>query len=169
MAYTGESERIRKAVKWINRSLDPKLWVDETHLDPKHGKKVFDRQRRAVKELMRLVKKPDNISADALVAAQGGINDLVAVARLLAVTLLDETRGVEAVDPRRQDRVDKKLAKAQEELDKGDAKAEAGKYDKAIDHYKKAWQHVGKAAKDAVSPVLAAEDRDDEDEEEEED
>ena len=40
-----------------DKSLDPKLWVDDTHLDPKHGKKVFDDQGKAVKELGKLLKK----------------------------------------------------------------------------------------------------------------
>ncbi len=33
------------------------LWVDSIHLDPKHGKKVFDEERKAVKELVCIVGK----------------------------------------------------------------------------------------------------------------
>jgi len=54
--HVDESKRISKAIKKIDESLDPKLWMDETHLDYKHGKKVFDYERYAVKELMHLLK-----------------------------------------------------------------------------------------------------------------
>ena len=42
-------------------------------------------------------------------------------------------------------RVVKELAKAESELIKGDQKVNEGKFDKAIDHYKKAWKHAQKA------------------------
>ena len=41
-AYIGESKRIEKAVEAIADSLEPALWVDSVHVDPKHGHKVFD-------------------------------------------------------------------------------------------------------------------------------
>jgi hypothetical protein len=52
-AHVDESKRIEKAIKEIEKSLDPKLWDDDIHLD---SKKVFDHERHAVKELMHLVK-----------------------------------------------------------------------------------------------------------------
>ena len=46
--HAGESKKIDKAIKEIEKSLDDQLWVDDTHIDPKHGKKVFDRERHSV-------------------------------------------------------------------------------------------------------------------------
>ena len=163
-AFIGESEGFKKAIEEIEESLDPKFSVDETHLDPEDGEEVFERLGSAIEELMDLVEKPDEISGDALAAAQAGIDDLVAAARFLAATLLDETSGVQATDPERQGKVDEQLAKAQEELDKGDAEAEAGNYDEAVDHYKEAWEHTGEAAMEA-----AGDQEDDEEDEEEDD
>jgi len=54
--YVDESKRFGKAIKKIDKSLDPKYWVDDTHLECKHGNKVFDNERYAVKELMHLLK-----------------------------------------------------------------------------------------------------------------
>jgi hypothetical protein len=64
--HLGESRRFEKAIREIEKSLDPELWatvsgtgntvIDPLHLDPKRGKKVFDHERHAVKELMHLLK-----------------------------------------------------------------------------------------------------------------
>ena len=43
-------------------------------------------------------------------------------------------------DPDRQDKVDKEMAKTYKELAKGNADRDAGKFDKAINHYTKAWE-----------------------------
>ena len=40
LPFEGESKRIKKAINEIEKSLDPELWVDEIHMDPKHGNKV---------------------------------------------------------------------------------------------------------------------------------
>ena len=107
--YVAEDKRFGKAIKEIEKSLDAKLWADDTHLDPKHGRKVFDRLRRAIKQLMHVAKKPDRISGDAHTTAKAAIDDLAGVSRFLAATLLAETSGVVAVDPKRQAKVDKGL------------------------------------------------------------
>ena len=147
----GESRKLdralNKAIRELNRSLEDKLWLDD-YPHPKHGKKVFDRQKKAVKELMKLLRKPDGASTDVLDAAEAAIDALVSANRQ---TALDELAGVPAArSDRHQDHVDREIAKAGEELDKGDSEAAAEKFDKAIDHYKKAWEHAMKAAKEAA-------------------
>jgi hypothetical protein len=66
--HLGKSRRFGQAIKNIEKSLDPKLWaavpgadgadadIDPLHLDPRHGRKVFDHERYAVNELMDLRK-----------------------------------------------------------------------------------------------------------------
>ena len=129
-----------------------KYWIDDLHLDSKHGHRVFSEERHAVKELMHLLKggKKNQVSDEALAAARMGIDDLVQADRILSLTLLSETEDLAAVDPSRQEKVDKELAKAQEEFDKGDAKRDAGKPDKAIQHYGKAWERTQHAVKEAA-------------------
>ena len=49
-------KEIDKAIEHIQKSLGDKLWVDGLHLDTKHGKKVFDEEKKAVKHLTKLCK-----------------------------------------------------------------------------------------------------------------
>jgi tetratricopeptide (TPR) repeat protein len=254
--YVDESKRIKKAIKEIEKSLDAKSWIDEIYLDKKHGKKVFDHERHAVRELEHLLKgtpddakcdgialieleytgsgtdvvievflkkvllgtftvsqgdtfvveatdetkgklhseitlvvngeeaakihtscskpievgdvhgdfeitdleklfsagkgKKKQISDEALAAVQPSIDALVKADRILAETLLIEAQAVPVSDPNKQDKVDREIAKAFEELTKGDADRDTGKFDKAIRHYKKAWEHASHAIKEAT-------------------
>lgn len=157
LPYEKESKRIKKAIKEIGKSLDDDLWIDGSHLDAKHGHKVFDRERHAVKELLHLLEQDgdqgkksdqDEVSAAALASAESAVERLLAVDRLLAQTAIGSVGP--AVDAHRQDKVDKEIAKALEALDKGDEEAGFGKADKAINHYKNAWKHATHAAKEAA-------------------
>jgi hypothetical protein len=240
--YLGESKQFSKAIKKINKSLDAKYWLDETHLNCKHGKKVFDNERYAVKQLMHVLKgdasdkcggitsmtleysggagaditldkgsvvdngdgtytitpdkeklsantkiyidgeeaakihtscskpieegdeygnfiivdletlpgkgKKNPVSEEALACADASIEQLVRVDRILAETLILDAAVTPVVGD--QDKVDKEIAAAYEEFDKGDADEGAGKFDKAIKHYKKAWEHACHAIKHAT-------------------
>ena len=53
--FSDMSKRIKKAIREINKGLDEKLWLDGFP-GPRQGKKIFDRERHAVKELMQLLK-----------------------------------------------------------------------------------------------------------------
>ena len=243
-----ESSRFAKAIEEIDKSLDEYLWLDEMHVIEKDGKKVFDHERHAVKELLHLLKcggimrielkytgvdpvsvyvylkdlwlgtfpvsttnstftvkateatnwklhpeirlmisdsevasfhtscsrpiaigdedgefvivdldklppkdAPD-ITTGALGSVAAAVEDLVLADRILAQTFLDDNTDefgnpiLSAIDPDRQAKVNKELAKAKAEMDKGDA---AMKPDKAIHHYKKAWDHVWHAIKES--------------------
>ncbi|NNM03417.1 MAG: PKD domain-containing protein, partial [Nitrosopumilus sp.] len=131
-------KEIEKSIKEIENSLDDKLWKDEISLDSKHGHKVFDKEKKAVKSLMKIEKDDD------LTDVTGVIDALVAVDRQLASDAFDEANTPENQADKKSS---KELAKAEAELAKGDEKVTDGKYDKAIDHYKKAWKHAQKAMK----------------------
>ena len=154
-AYIGESKRIEKAVEAIADSLEPALWVDSVHVDPKHGHKVFDRERHAVKELMHLIEeeakgKKNAASPEAAAAAAGAIEQLVEGDWVLAQTALNDVDGLTAADPKHQEKVDRETEKAAAAIVDGNAERAAGKFDKAIDDYKAAWRHAGQAAKHAA-------------------
>jgi hypothetical protein len=58
-AKTGDKKTDKKiddAIKHIQNSMDDKLWADELHLDTKHGNKVFDEEKKAVKDITGLCK-----------------------------------------------------------------------------------------------------------------
>jgi len=147
---SNESKRFRKAAREIEKSLDGRLWTDSSHLDLKHGHKVFDRERSAVKELMHILGKPEEFSVGVIAVANKTMADLVTADSILAHIAIGEAKEVEVVDPKRRKKVDKELAKAQRELGKGDSAKVFGETGEAIKHYKKSWNHSMKAAKEAA-------------------
>ena len=166
--YVDESKRFGKAIKEIEKSLDPKYWADDTHLVCKYGKKVFDKEGNAVKELMYLLNaKKSKISAEALACAQEAVEKLVGVDRILAETLIIDAEGTPVTNPKDQKKVDKSLAKANKELAKGDADRDAGKFDKAIAHYRNAWEDALKAIEKATGEKCLGGDDDSDDSESE--
>lgn len=108
--------------------------VDLDKLPPKSGKKG----------------KKHQISDEAQVAVGIAIEQLVTVDRLLADIQLNYARLLVPADPARQDKFDRKIAKAEKELAKGDEDRDDYKLGKAIQHYKKVWEHATHAIKVAT-------------------
>ena len=132
-------KELEKSIKEINKSLDDKLWEDETSLDPKKGKKVFDHEKHAVKKLMKIEKKDNTTDVS------GVIDVLVAVDRQFATDAFDEANTPENQADKKST---KELEKSEKELAKGDEDRDNGKFDKAINHYKKSWEHAQHAMKE---------------------
>jgi hypothetical protein len=127
-----DGKRLDEAIKFIDKSLDPALWNGPTHLDPKKGQKVFEEEKHAVEKLQEIQKDRKSTSRAAM---QSFIDRIVAVDRRLAQTAVTEAAGGNP----------KEVAKANDELTKGDQDAAAGKPTDAIDHYRSAWEHAQKA------------------------
>jgi hypothetical protein len=124
-----EERRINEAIERIDKSLRPDRWVSDDRLDPKHGKKVFDEERKAVHELMK-IDAPSPVVTDAI----QGLTDIDEQLALLAVADATAAGG----DVRH-------LQHAQRELDRATAHLAKGEYDKAIDRYRNAWSEAQKA------------------------
>ena len=90
------------------------------------------------------------VSATAQAVIRTAILELVAADRVLARTLFGEVQGLVAVDPDRQAKVDREMGRAEAELVTAADDEATGRPDKAISHYKKAWDHAAKAARAAV-------------------
>jgi len=128
-----DGKKLDEAIEHLANSLDTGLWVDGTHLQAKHGEKVFQEEKDAVVKLLELIKdKKSNVDKAKL---QDFINRLVSADKLLASTAISDAAGGDA----------KKIDKANEELSKGDARAVDGNFVDAIEHYRNAWQHAVKA------------------------
>jgi hypothetical protein len=123
------------AIKHLTRSLDPALWTDGSHLTPMHGEKVFNEERDTVKALDKLIKDKKSALDKGLLQVLSG--DLTRADRALAATAISDAIAA-AGDPA-------KIARANDELAKGDADATKGNSDAAIDHYRKAWQKAQEA------------------------
>ena len=126
------AKRIERAVSHINKSLDEALWVDNVHLSPKHGKKVFHEEKKAVKEIKHLCNRKEMIFTDESCGTM--MRNLAEASFILADTALKDALATN-FDA-------KKIRKAEKELAKGKKEQAKGKYDKAIDHYRKAWEKV---------------------------
>jgi uncharacterized repeat protein (TIGR02543 family) len=128
----GDLNKLDEAIKHLTKSLDPELWADETHLQTKHGEKVFNEEKDAVVKLVELMKDKKSTIPDATL--QGFIDRLVNADRLLVSAAIHDVVTAGG-DP-------KKINKANEELSKGDARALDGKFVDAIEHYRNAWNHA---------------------------
>ena len=145
--YTSESKRFEKAIKEIEKSLEAKLWGGPIYLYAEHGNQVFNHEKHAVKELMKVVK--DEVTDAAEAAAIAAIADLVAADRILAETALEEARNTPVNDPKKEAKVLKEIEKSENELAKAQDELDEGRPDKAINQYRKAWKHAIQAVKHA--------------------
>ena len=129
-----DSAKMTNVVRKLTDSLDPALWVDGNHVDPKKGDQVFSAEKGAVAQLMNL-ESGGSIPVPTL---QGMIDKLDHADRILAEDAIADAVAASG-DP-------SKIAQAQAELDKAATDLLAGHFDTAVDHYKNAW----KKAQDAV-------------------
>jgi hypothetical protein len=123
------SRPIDHSIKNLSEALTSSLWVDETHLVPGAGRKVFAADAQAISVLNRLLEQKNSNVADTTV--QDWINRLLKADRLLAS--LEVEAAVEA------GALQKHIAKASRELASGDQLATSGKYVAAVLHYRESW------------------------------
>ena len=144
-------KEIDEAIKHISRSLEDSLWNGAARLDTKHGHKVFDEEKKAVKHLKKITEEKGKHADPAIVdEVEAVIAKLTEEAdEQLAVVAINDAKSTPVQDAKKQDKVDKEIAKAEDELDKARDKLNEGKPDKAIDHFKKAWEHAQHAIKHA--------------------
>ena len=129
-------KRIQKAIGHLEKSFDGKYWGTDSTLTKK-GQKVYDEEKKAVKELKKI---HDPTILDS-------IESIVGIGHCLSQTAIEAA--IAAGGGQKEiDRALKEIGKAQKELDhtRKDGTPDP-KYDKAIDHYKKAWKHAQKAIK----------------------
>ena len=128
-----DGKKLDEAIKHLTKSLDPELWTDETHLQAKHGDKVFNEEKDAVVKLLELIKDKKSAFYQSL-TLQGFIDRLVNADRLLVSAAIHDavTAGGDV----------KKINKANEELSKGDARVSDNHFADAIEHYRNAWKHA---------------------------
>lgn len=125
-------DALDEAIRHLSASLDASLWVDETHLNAKPGKRVFDEDKSAVTELADLITGRKSPLADNTL--HGFIERIVRAERLLALIKIEQAAEA-GVNP-------KKIAEDTRELAKGDDAVDKGDYDEGLDHYRNAWQHA---------------------------
>jgi HYR domain-containing protein len=130
-----DREKLDAAIRHLRKSVDPQLWGDDSHPDEEVGGRVFGEEEDAVSELRDLIRDPHSTVPDAVLLAL--INRMVGADRLIAqVAIADaEARGG---NPAR-------IARARDELAKGNLALSRGRFEDAIDHYRDAWKQALRA------------------------
>jgi hypothetical protein len=123
-------KRIAEAVRDIKASLDPKRWIDDSHLTAKKGEHIFQEEKEAVEHLR-------DIKGPAAGAVAGLVAQLVDIDRTLAQIAIEG-----ATDP-------KTIAKANKEMEEAAEEFAEGKPSDAIEHYEQAWKAATKTHKRA--------------------
>ena len=149
------SKDLDKAIKHLDMAMEDDSWIngDPPRLEEKKGKRVFDEGKGAIKSLMKIIKGKGKTSDPAIADdVLDVILRLVEADRLLAETALDDARAaLDALEPgdKKAKKVAKEIASAEKELAKAQQDLDKGKFDKAIDGFKKAWEHAQQAIKAA--------------------
>jgi uncharacterized repeat protein (TIGR01451 family)/uncharacterized repeat protein (TIGR02543 family) len=128
---TGDQDadrKIHRSIHEITETLEPQLWVDESHLTDR-GRRVFHEEKEAARALEHV--------ADPNVDVSSALDLLVAADETLARTAIDEATAAGG-DPT-------KLARAEREMDKAADQVAMGHFAKAIGHYGKAWKKASQS------------------------
>jgi hypothetical protein len=123
---TGDEQadrKIQRAINEINDSLEPQLWLDDSHLTDK-GRRVFHEEKEAARALMN-IENPPTVVASVL-------DSLVTADQSLARISIDEATAAGGNADMLAD-AEKQMMKAAEELGTGNVP-------KAIEHYGRAWK-----------------------------
>ena len=134
-----DGKKLDEAIEHLTKSLAAEWWVDASHLERKHGEKVFDEEKHAVKKLCELIK--DKHSSLPAAVLQGFIDRMFQADRQLASIAINEAVAAGVAK--------KKIDQARKDLAKGDAETGDGKCENGIEDYKNAWKHAARAK---VSP-----------------
>jgi len=127
-----EDRRLDEAIKHLTKSLVAKYWVDETHLERKHGGRAFYEERLTVRKLCNLVRRRTGQIPDP--PLQGFINRIFKADRLLATVAIQEAIGTGVSS--------KKIEQAQRFLTKGDAAVGDDACNNGIAAYRNAWRRI---------------------------
>lgn len=141
--FTGDKKtdhKISSAIEHIDKSLAESWWSDEIHVT---SKKVFDEEKKAINELKKLWS--DEVFETVIITLVDADKLLATVAyedALQAYETANDKKAREKIEKELDKCVDE-LSKAQEELEKTNKDGSPDPdYDKAIDHYKKVWEHA---------------------------
>lgn len=141
-------KKVDGAIGEIQESLDTGLWVDDFHLDPRHGFKVFDEEKEAVGQLLWILRNKKE-GADVKNVVQSVIGKLLQVDQLLADAAIGDAKALGSTDPR----VIHIIKEADKELSEAMRECAKGNYDKAVEEFKHAWMNAQHALKKAFGDV----------------
>jgi len=130
-----DRQKLDEIIKQLADALDAGNWLDQTHVLPNRGDKVFDKIVTAVLKLGEL--STDEKSTISPAVLQGLIERLLQTARLLAQTAV--------IDAKSANGNSSEIASALAALFEADANVAAGNYNLAVSNYREAWRHATNA------------------------
>jgi len=152
--HLDDSKHIGHAIKHLDKALEDENWIDEIHAEHKKGQKIFHESASAVHELEKVLKEDADgkhpLSPEARAWVESALSDIEIATVLLAEIRLDESDGLIALDPGKQDKVDRENEKAADHFVKAGDHIATGNLDKGIREYAKAWHHAVHAELEAV-------------------
>jgi uncharacterized repeat protein (TIGR03803 family) len=133
-SITDHSDRrkLERAITHLINSLDPRWWVDEVHVTRTHGTHVFGKEILAVRSLCALSLAQAELSAHETI--QHAINRILQSDRLLVAIAIRDATGANV--PAR------KIARADQLLQRADRAADEGDCGRAVQLYRRAWTAV---------------------------
>ncbi len=142
LAKTGNVEvdgKLGHVIGNITQSLDEEHWLDETHLDTRHGHRVFSLEKHAVKKLEELANHK-NTPNSVKIACNNAILKLMNSDWLIAKTSLEEA----VVEVGADTHFDHEIALVEQKFQESYRRIEEQNYGSAIDLYRQAWEHAQK-------------------------
>jgi hypothetical protein len=135
-AKTGDEyidKKINIVIWLVSQSLCDKLWINDTHIDPKYGGCVFFLELIAI----RIMLCYPNVEAFGIV-----IDQLLQADYLLASVALKEAESMEVKNPENQDIYDYCICKSNLFMDRAINKIQDGKYTCAVCNFMMAWKYA---------------------------
>ncbi len=158
-------KEILRAIEHIEHSLSGSLWQDDYHLSEKHGQKVFAEEKKAVKHLLEACSREEGhgkhggrkqggheygslLSCTFNETVQRVIFNLLLADEVLANASIAEAE-LALANASAGEKVQREIELAREELGRAYTAIAEKRYAKAIDHFKKAWEHAQHAIRQA--------------------
>ena len=136
------AKKIDEVIKHVQNSLAPDLWVNGMRLDPKHGQKVFEEEKEAVKKMQEILKHK-NLPARLKPVLEKVIDNLAAADKMLVEAALKDAKAI----PNPDKKVEHEIGESEREVAKAAEELAQGHPDEAIERYKHAWEHAQSALK----------------------
>jgi len=133
--------KINKAIKSIEESLKSSYWIDDTNLDKKYAKKVFEKKEKAVKELMKISGYSNDAQLQEIIDSIVKDASNLAILSINACTSYYENEDSDKKTVKEMRKAMEGVKKANKEMQKANKELLKNKFDKAIKHYGQAWKH----------------------------
>ncbi|MDB6029791.1 MAG: hypothetical protein JWM16_129 [Verrucomicrobiales bacterium] len=127
-----DGRELDDAIGYLAESIDPTLWLDQIHVEPKHGQRAFQEEMQSVHELVELIQHNSSLIPTATL--QGFIDRIVKSDHLLALIAINEAVAA-GVNPR-------KVADAQWHFDEAEVSVSQGNFEQATHQYREAWMRT---------------------------